>query len=706
MEEVDKDPEEASERSVLSENQETKSGVSTQSQEVQSVEANDEFKGEEVEESEKMITPQRIIDLQRDLQKSVTNIQTATDAKESMRRRELEEARKLRLERLENDMRSSQEKFDEITRGWLTAKEKATPQELQEALNDQQQLCAALIDDKKKLINDLQQELRAGDDRYVKDLRRHAEELDLMMERMEEQVKTLTQAYREELAQIERVYQQESEVLLTRDKTEWEQSMKELLDKELEWLAQRQKTVEEYEVIIHNLMWTAADRHYALETEQNTRFQELEREHQKIKMDRMLINLKQNEQFTEVATRTVNLKHMQSRLASLQAELKNLQAKCSSQVKEFRKKSQYLSEECKRNIQRYDCVQRKIKHFVAADSRKFEEMWLMIEEEVKELVEKALDIDSLICRQQLGLAWERPSMVFIKPQKQMWRPTCQAASQSFQTRQALQCSESMMDASVWPRLKTETASMDMEMFKEGTAVQSESGAEVGRLSIETVKKVMELLCDEAGFLMEDKLLNLLAPLEKDEQTVVKLTSLLCSFGLEEVDVPRLAHFFMKYRHQQREQTEVRRERDASKIFLIGHQLDVCVESSESSDKAEEVETNSELIDPHHFVPALKSFLEHLTRSRESSAHQHVETWDTSQDEAYWDTVGHIISEDKLKLWDAAEITLNQYHSVLTEISKLVPETQSLEQQNKELRMLLQNCLESSIQEESTELKMF
>ena len=48
-----------------------------------------------------------------------------------------------------------------------------------------------------------EQELKNGDDCYVKDLRKHAEELDVMMERMDEQIKTLTQAYREELAQTE-----------------------------------------------------------------------------------------------------------------------------------------------------------------------------------------------------------------------------------------------------------------------------------------------------------------------------------------------------------------------------------------------------------------------------------------------------------------------------------------------------------------------
>lgn len=54
-------------------------------------------------------------------------------------------------------MKTSQEQFEEITGGWSIANHKAIPQELQEALNHQQQLCDALIEDKKKLINDLQQ---------------------------------------------------------------------------------------------------------------------------------------------------------------------------------------------------------------------------------------------------------------------------------------------------------------------------------------------------------------------------------------------------------------------------------------------------------------------------------------------------------------------------------------------------------------------
>ena len=47
------------------------------------------------------------------------------------------------------------------------------------------------------------QELKQKDDLYVKDLKKQAEDIDLMIERMEEQVKNLTKACREELNEIE-----------------------------------------------------------------------------------------------------------------------------------------------------------------------------------------------------------------------------------------------------------------------------------------------------------------------------------------------------------------------------------------------------------------------------------------------------------------------------------------------------------------------
>lgn len=46
------------------------------------------------------------------------------------------------------------------------------------------------------------QDLKVADDRFVRDLREQREELDLMIEKIQEHMKALVEAYREELVQI------------------------------------------------------------------------------------------------------------------------------------------------------------------------------------------------------------------------------------------------------------------------------------------------------------------------------------------------------------------------------------------------------------------------------------------------------------------------------------------------------------------------
>ena len=46
-------------------------------------------------------------------------------------------------------------------------------------------------------------ELKAKDDQYVRDLKKEGEDIDLLIERMDNQVQELTKAYRLELEEIE-----------------------------------------------------------------------------------------------------------------------------------------------------------------------------------------------------------------------------------------------------------------------------------------------------------------------------------------------------------------------------------------------------------------------------------------------------------------------------------------------------------------------
>jgi len=49
--------------------------------------------------------------------------------------------------------------------------------------------------------------LKSKDDQYVRDLKKQAEDIDLLIERMDNQVKELAKAYRHELGEIEVLYE-------------------------------------------------------------------------------------------------------------------------------------------------------------------------------------------------------------------------------------------------------------------------------------------------------------------------------------------------------------------------------------------------------------------------------------------------------------------------------------------------------------------
>ncbi|XP_061701247.1 dynein regulatory complex protein 1 isoform X2 [Syngnathoides biaculeatus] len=592
------------------------------------------------EQPPKFCSPGRISKLEIVLLELVTDIQAAADAKESNRREELEEARRTRTELLEKKIMSSQEKFEEISVRWTSAEQVVVPQELQEALNQQQLLCAELIEDKWKVIKDLQQELKRGDDLYVKDLRRQAEELDLMMRRSEEVITTLTRAYREELDHIESIYQQEHDVLLTKDQTEWEKSLKEVWLQQQERLTLRKKTMEEYEARIHELMMDLEYKYNVNRAEHFAEFQALEREHQQILADSMISNV--NYIKDKHDRETYNLTDMKSRILSLKTALKNLKSTYTISKKQSEEQSSCLSNDYKHSIEQYHRVQLKIRHFAVADAKQFEEMWRMLDKEVRQQAEKALLIDSIIYKQHLGLDWARPP------------------------------GASAFDLSGPDNPQTQPGPEQGGAGMDGAAAASEEE----KVPLETMKELMELLCDELDFLTEDRL-QLLETLDEKEQNVLKLEGFLHVFGMEEEDIAKLADFLLKY--QQKQPAEV------------GHSSGLVESGDESQGPAP-----SSAYHPNNILPALKDFLKQhrLFRSHASGQPRYwsADMWDSSSDKAYWESLSKVITEDKLKVWDAADIILKKHMTVLTKISDCILEIKSLEEQNAELLMLLQQSV--------------
>ncbi|XP_063079139.1 dynein regulatory complex protein 1 [Engraulis encrasicolus] len=679
------------------------------------VEVKVEVKEETKSQRQVELSERRIQKLQGDGTELVTNIQVAADARESQRRDGQEDARRLRLEKLEGEAKCSLEKFEEISKKWSEAKVLEIPQELKEALKKQSLLCAALIQDKNKLIHELAQELKESDDRYVRDLKRQADEVDLMVERMEEQIKILIKSYREEQQEILTAFEEETKALLEGNLQRWEQMRRNRGHKEAENLRARVVRVEEFEDLLQKLRVEDAEEYSMIKSKLENDVQVLQQQLQQMKATYQLNQEKLEYNFQVLKKRdeenTITKSQQKRKITRLQDILNNLKIKCSTQEKQSCEENQSQTEEYRRIMQQFKHMQKKMRRFAVMDAQKFEEVWRMNDEEVKALASRALEIDRLIHQQQLGLEWAAPPLPFMQCSD---RPV--AAQQRQSVSSALQAAVSMAkeeevvaegEPEGGMRMEQEEEEGRREQEGEESTVRAReglsgedvvTGREEGgtgsgvekprKVSPKTIKRILELLCDEAGFLIEGKLQKLLSPLEKNEQSLMRLDSIFAAMNIDnEEDVYQLADFFSKFKKEQAQEEKKEPERGA------------CGGQTESAG-------DEDLMHPNDFLTALKAFTA-LHGTRRESVAQHKGSVKESLavprslcvDPQYWEGMAGVISPAKLIVWGSLEKALEKYHGVLTDRSKLLVDTQKLRQQNLELKSLLRQYVNSRVNAE-------
>jgi dynein regulatry complex protein 1 len=117
-----------------------------------------------------------------------------------------------------------------------------------------------------------------------------------------------------------------------------------------------------------------------------------------------------------------------------------------------------------------------------------------------------------------------------------------------------------------------------------------------------------------GFLLEQKLVNLLEPLEKNEQSMVKLDALFKILSIEtENDVKLLAQYFVNHKQYKEliknnnyTQNVQEKNQSSSISFRSDHLLD---DSSEALENKKHVPAEKiELIDQNEAIAALKKFV--------------------------------------------------------------------------------------------------
>ncbi|XP_043842641.1 dynein regulatory complex protein 1 isoform X2 [Dromiciops gliroides] len=586
----------------------------------------------------------------------VTNIQVAADIRETHRRVDEDEVKRQRVEKLENEVKTSQDKFYDITAKWKESKFKRIPQELWDLLNGQQQHCAMLIEEKNKLISDLQQELKGKDDQYVKDLKRQGDDITLLLERMEEQVKNLIKTFRQELNHIE-----------------------------LEYLMTHMKRVEDYEKQLNQQRVRDSEEYNSIKIKLELDVQILEQQLQQMKATYQLNQEKLEYNFQVLKKRdeenTIIKSQQKRRINRLHDVLNNLRMKMAKQIKQYHEDNVTLTADYKRIVMQFRDLQKTMRHFALINDKQFQEVWIINEEEAKVLMEKALDADKIIQLQQLGLPWIRPDYWFMKNVGPISQVKKKSATEL--VHELMLMVEEEGDESRKSSLKEQKPRLSLPKH----------------LSAKTVKLILEIMCDESGFLIESKLLSLLYPLERNESCLLKLDSIFAALGIEnEDDVYALVQFFLDF---QARRMSAFQNLEGLPPGLETEKTTIKKENNVPEDCRDPQHLlHSALIHPNDVLKALEAYVISQQKLRESPMPLKIvtrrEIRDDSKDSEYWEALCYIIPLQRQKLWDALIDAFQKYHNILTQRAKLLNDNEFLEQQNTELQMLLQQYIDSRI----------
>lgn len=672
---------------------------------------------EELSKSRKQIEESRLrlTKLKHDGFELVTNIRVAGDAREASRRNEEEDAKRVRKERLEQEAKSGADRFEEITKRWESALQKEIPQSLHEMLMQQKTSCDGMIDEKNKLINDFQQELKSKDDQYVKDLKKQAEDVDLMIERMEEQIKNLTKALREEMKEIEMAFVAERNELMEQQKKKWEEKMLHRRDKEVEYMKNREKRVEDYENQLQHLRIQDAEEYNMVKIRLETDVQLLEQQLQQMRATYQLNQEKLEYNFQVLKKRdeenTITKSQQKRKITRLQDVLNGLRIKCAKQEKQYKDENAQLQEDYKRITEQFRDLQKKSRHFMQADANKFSDVWTMNEEELKDLVVKLLEADRIIHNQQMGLEWVQPELSFMDNEGPLMDEASKKSGVTAQqvVQEVLSATGGRQTATSHP--EDEESDTDSNIPADRKPKKTSI---LDKISAQTIKQILELLCDESGFLVESKLNKLLAPLEKDEQSLMKLDAIFNALNIDtEEDIHLLASYFMhlKGKPEQGEAEPEKKEDEESRTVFTesGDMEDIDAEIYKLTGKEGDAQSSQsetvELIHPNEILKALRLFVDDHRKPQSNKGKssqfkiKSLEERDDSGDSAYWAKYAQVVNTKKERLWDALLEGLEKYSECLNARSGLITETDALRQQNAELRMLLHQYVNSKVNAE-------
>lgn len=651
----------------------------------------------------------------------VTSVRVTTNDHESARRIEDEEVKKNRLAKLQQEALTSAKANAAIEMKWAELLDKEIPQELHMEIQMQMAACNAIIKSKDELIGDFQQQLRTKDEEYVRTLRQHAEDVDELLNRIRNEFHELQAEYDKALDDIEEAYLNERERTIEEHTSEIDAMFEQRRNKEVHYKEMKQKTEELYQKEVEELITRGADQHNKLKIELEMNIQALKQQLEEIRATYQLNTEKLDYNYrvlTELdVEKNAELARYKRRLNKLKGQLNNLVTKFTEMESNESKTNNELTEDYRSLTLKYKDLQAKFRHFEIADTTKYDEVWTMHEEEVKDMVDQLLKADKIITEQMLGWKWRSPDIQSL--QQALGRqgglglvgsqPTAAGAGAAGGgaagtaggegNEQAAGGAQASQGAEPVPAPDDEEAAFRAAEDEAEAAKASKNARKVAGFRVRAVLKV---LATEAGFMINPQVAQSLESMPDDEADLSRAETMLKALGIKsEEKLNTLVSYF--FREKPAEVVEM--ENNLEEEGDYENELALLLRNA-----PEEVAVLKDMIRPEDVISAVQAYIEDMSVEAGPVNASSAITGGTkvTQEEIriaqkrlasmrnYWTQLSQVVNDDTVSVWKQLEADYQRLREMLISRAAAIDEVDALNRQNAELKNLLNRYLGDAV----------
>nr|XP_037876683.1 dynein regulatory complex protein 1 isoform X2 [Bombyx mori] len=450
----------------------------------------------------------------------VTNVKVTTDEREVLRRGLFADNMRDLMKKIEDEATEAQIQYEAITSNWNTMLNIKDPLDIDAEMKKQRQKCDFLMEQKNEVITELKNNLQQMDDAYYEDLDKQDKDIKELSDRIEKQVTIMQRAYEKQLSLIEQAIKIEREVMVDHNNKRWEALYKQRDKEELAHMEYRSKQLEEHKQEIEVIMWDHHEKFREAKIELESLIQELQRELEKLKATCIINTEKIGYNYQILKKReeeNVFVRSQQKRKLNKMSDVANaLRAKIRKAAEEGAIEEIKADAEIVKLMQTMDDLEKKSDQFKHVNDYKFCQIWRMATHRCSELSKELRQGEVALHAQ-----------VLAGPPPPPPPPLPKSPLSKYEQRELANKDKS-----------NELTESKLDETKDGRLQAAKE-----RL----VRHILQLVTDNTGFLIENRLLKLIEKYQPVSRNLCTLDAIFMALDIQaEEDIEILCKTFLNY----------------------------------------------------------------------------------------------------------------------------------------------------------------